>query len=144
MKTLINTKSPKLYFYDVGLAASLLGIKESEQIQSHYLKGGLFENLMIAELHKLIYHRGERPRLYFWRDSNGNEVDCLIDKGQQVDILEMKAGKTINRSFFKGLHTFQKFASGSIDRQYIVYGGMEHQRRTNVEVLGWKEIGKVI
>lgn len=137
-------KSSKLYFYDTGLAASLLGIRESEQIQAHYLKGGLFENLMIAELQKRMYHRGERPALYFWRDSNGNEIDCLIDYGEKIDLLEMKAGQTINRSYFKGLSTFNKLAADVISQQYLIYGGRESQKRTNVDILAWRQIGEAI
>jgi len=54
-------------------------------------------------LRPLSYPRGERPNLYFWRDSNGNEVDVVIELGQGLMPVEIKAGKTVARDFFSGL-----------------------------------------
>ncbi|MGA7979961.1 MAG: ATP-binding protein, partial [Chromatiaceae bacterium] len=74
-------KSPKLYFYDVGLAAYLLGAENELHVSRHPLRGSLFENLVIIEALKYRYHRGKRNNLYFWRDAKGNEVDLLIENG---------------------------------------------------------------
>lgn len=136
-------KSPKLYFYDTGLAASLLDIQDDSQIHTHYLKGGLFENLIIAELVKKAYHKAGKPRLYFWRDSNGNEIDCLISKGQRVDLLEFKAGQTVNRSYFKGFTYFRNFAAEVIQKQYLIYGGKENQPGTETQVLSWRNLDRM-
>ena len=70
-------KTPKLYFYDTGLACSLLEIQNAEQISTHFLRGGLFENLVINEFIKEAYNKGAEPNLTFWRDSTGNEIDLL-------------------------------------------------------------------
>ncbi len=74
-------KAPKLYFYDVGLVSWLLGIQTPEQMETHPLRGNIFETFVVAELMKLFLNRGERPNIHFWRDSNGVEVDILIEHG---------------------------------------------------------------
>ena len=77
------TKSPKLYFYDVGLAAYLLELTNPDQLQTSHYYGGLFENLVVADRMKRLHHRGEKPKLYFFRDSNGLEVDLVEERGQR-------------------------------------------------------------
>ncbi|MDX2250050.1 MAG: ATP-binding protein [Bacteroidia bacterium] len=134
-------KSPKLYFYDTGLAASLLGITEPSQLFLHYMKGNLFENMVISELYKSEYNAGRRPALYFWRDSNGNEIDCLSEKGQFLDLIEIKASQTINPSFFKGFTYFEKVAPEVIGKKYLIYAGDQNQPRTAATVLGWESVG---
>ena len=97
-------KTPKLYFYDTGLACSLLDIQTAEQVSSHFLRGGLFENLVINEFVKKSYNQGQEPDLTFWRDSTGNEVDLL----QHIDgNLYAYVGKTLrypHRKPFSHLH----------------------------------------
>lgn len=73
-------KSPKLYFYDVGLACYLLGITSPDQLMNHGYRCALFENFIITELVKNRYNRGERSNLFFFRDSTGNELDVIIEK----------------------------------------------------------------
>jgi predicted AAA+ superfamily ATPase len=95
-------KTPKLYFYDAGLACNLLGIRRQEDLETHWAKGALFENMLIADLMKNFYHRAETPPLYFWRDNTGNEIDCLIDEGNLMKIVEIKSSQTVSTDFFKG------------------------------------------
>ena len=132
-------KSPKLYFYDTGLAASLLGITEAGQINTHYLKGGLFENMIIAELLKQDFNQGQKADFYFWRDSNGNELDCLIERAGQIEVIELKAGKTINTDYFKNLKYFKEIAGELIAQSYLIYGGNQNQKRTQAIVRKWDE-----
>lgn len=123
-------KTPKLYFYDTGLACSLLGIKSAEQLVSHYLKGELFESLIIAELQKQQYNKGQRPTDYFWRDNTGHEVDFLSESGEGIKIAEIKSGKTIRPEFFRGLDFYQKMATSEA-ASYLIYGGDTSQNRSN-------------
>ena len=134
-------KSPKLYFYDTGLACYLLGMKEAEQVESYFQKGSLFENLVIAELLKQCYHRGDLPQFYFWRDNAGNELDMLSEEFQSVDVWEMKYGATVNPGFFKGFQYLEKIEDLSIGKKTIVYGGDSPQLRHGVEVISWFHIG---
>ena len=133
-------KSPKLYFYDTGLAAYLLGIKKEDELQAHFAKGALFENLVIIELMKKYTNQGERPPFYFWRESNSTEVDLIIDKGLENIAIEIKSGKTIREDFFKGLLLWQKISDISPENCYVVYGGEMNQKRTNLNIVSWEKL----
>lgn len=128
-------KSPKLYFYDTGLACSLLGIRKEEDLNSHWAKGALFENLIVADLMKNYYNRVEIPPIYYWRDNTGNEVDCLIDEGTIIKSVEIKSSTTISSDFMKGLNYYKKLNDSS--KPYLVYGGAVDVKRKEAEVLSW-------
>ena len=127
-------KSPKLYFYDVGLASWLLGAEDERHVRYHPLRGNLFENLVIMEALKYRYHRGERSNLYFWRDGKGNEVDLLVENGLDIVPVEIKSGATINNDYFKGLRTFAGKLSCQPKTCALVYGGAEQQKRSDVTI----------
>ncbi|HEY5123311.1 MAG TPA: ATP-binding protein, partial [Ignavibacteria bacterium] len=97
-------KSPKLYFYDTGLVCSLLGINSPESYELHFLKGNIFETFVISEFLKNKFNTGSNNELYFWRDSNGNEIDCIISHGLNLKAIEIKSGETIKSEFFKTLY----------------------------------------
>ncbi len=136
-------KTPKLYFYDTGLACSLLGINSEEQLSSHYLKGELFESLIIAELQKQQFNQGQRPADYFWRDNTGHEVDFLSERSGGVRIAEIKSGKTIRPDFFRGLDFYKKIATSEV-LSYLVYGGEVSQVRSQHTVLRWQNCGDLL
>ena len=133
-------KTPKLYFYDTGLACSLLGIQNSEQLDTHFAKGALFENFIIVELMKQFFNKGIRPQFYFWRDSSGHEVDLLIDFGGMQFPIEIKSGRTLNSSFFDGLDYFNKLAGLDPRNGYLIYGGKESQNRSRANVRPWNQL----
>ena len=76
------TKRYKLYFYDTGLAAHLLGLRKKEDLDFHFAKGALFENYILSECIKNYWNQGLSTPFYFWRENNGIEIDLLIDKMQ--------------------------------------------------------------
>jgi uncharacterized protein len=133
-------KTAKLYFYDTGLASNLLGIKSNDELNIHFMRGVLFENLIISELAKAFYNAGQRPSLYFWRDNSGNEIDCLIESGQKLIHIEIKSGSTFTGDWLKGIRFFQKLA-GNINPEdsFLIYGGMENQVRPECNVVSWKD-----
>jgi len=126
-------KSPKLYFYDVGLAAHLLGLENTGHVSRDPLRGNLFENLVVMEALKYRLHRGRRANLHFYRDSNGNEVDLLLSLGPDLYPVEIKAGMTINRDYFRGLDYFAGIFPHPLGRG-LVYGGDQTQQRTETSV----------
>ncbi|MBQ6081337.1 MAG: ATP-binding protein [Bacteroidales bacterium] len=130
-------KTPKLYFYDTGLACSLLEIKQASQVSNHYLRGGLFENMVIGEFLKRGLNEGDRPSFTFWRDSNGNEVDLLMNKGDHVDAVEIKSGQTYNADFFKNLKYWSKLSGEDKDHCQVVYGGSQHRSTSEGELIPW-------
>jgi len=136
-------KAPKLYFLDPGVAAYLLSIRERTQLESHPLKGALFESFVVSELLKQRFNRGQSDNLYFFRDSKGLEVDVVLDFGQAIEQVEIKSGKTLNAEFFAPL---KKLAAlhGSVRKSYLVYGGGETLRREAVQVIGWRDVGRLM
>lgn len=136
-------KSSKLYFYDTGIASYLLGIRETADIDSHFAKGALFENLIISELYKHKVCKGGRPEFYFWRDSTGNEIDCIYQEGTELFTIEIKSGKTIHTEFFKGLEYFSKLNTTSGLRPFLIYGGNDIQKRQNFSIAGWNRLNEV-
>ena len=134
-------KSPKLYFYDVGLASFLINIENEKQIARDPLRGNLFENMVIAEALKYRLNQGKRSNLYFYRDSKGNEVDLLLLNGSDIFPIEIKAGMTITRDYFKGLNQFVKIFSEHIPKGTgLIYGGDESQKRTDVSIVPFKHL----
>lgn len=134
-------KSPKLYFFDVGLATFLLGIQNPQQLSRDPLRGHLFENMVVAEALKYRYHQGHQSNLFFYRDSKGNEVDLLVANGSDLFPIEIKAGMTVNRDYFKGLRHFAKvFPDHVPGGSGLVYGGAEAQKRTAVAVVPVSQI----
>ena len=134
-------KSPKLYFYDVGLAAFLLGIENEKQMLRDPLRGSLFENMVIAESLKFRHNNGKRSNLYFYRDSKGNEVDLLMVYGADIFPIEIKAGMTATRDYFKGLKHFSNIFPNNIPGgSGIVYGGQEVQVRTDVSIVPFDQL----
>jgi len=135
-------KMPKLYFYDTGLACSLLGIHNARQLDYHYMTGSLFENLVISEMIKTRFNRAENSNLFFWRDNVGHEIDILIESPGTLFPVEIKYGKTITAEFFKGLLFWQKI-SGT-DKGVVIYGGDSSQKRSNgFDIIPWTKTGEL-
>jgi len=136
-------KSPKLYFYDTGLVCALAGISESTLLTRHPMRGALFETWVINEIVKARFNKGLSANIFFWRDSQGHEVDVLIEKGQQLIPVEIKSGQTISSNYFKDLQYWQNL-SHSTETSWLVYAGDQQQKRTRVSVIGWKEISQLV
>ncbi len=130
-------KSSKLYFYDVGLACWLLGLRTPEQVARDPLWGSLFENFVIMEAIKDRLNAGESAEMYFYRDSEGNEVDLLLPTGGQLHAIEIKAGATVNPDYFKGLKTFAAHHPDKVSGGCVVYGGAQNQNRSDWPVFSW-------
>lgn len=122
-------KMPKLYFYDTGLAAALLGIEKADYLTMHPSRGSLFENMVIVDFLKNRYNRGRLSNLYFWRDNTGNEIDLLIDNGISQIPVEIKSGQTLSEESLRGLRFWSKLTG--IEEGYLIYGGGEIQKRSN-------------
>ena len=129
-------KSPKLYFYDVGLAAYLVGIQTADQLNAHPLRGALFENMLVAEAFKQQFNQGKSQAMSFFRDSQGNEVDLLIETGTGQTAYEIKSAQTINSDFFKGLDYLQKLKL-PIVKTTLIYGGNENYTQSGHQIQSW-------
>ena len=132
-------KSPKLYFYDTGLACHLLGIESPRQLDTHFARGALFENAVVNELRKRRLHAGREPRQHFYRDSNQREIDLVQLVGGHLEATEIKAARTLNARFFGPLRTFRGLATrpGREVFTRVIYAGDEAQTRADTRVIPW-------
>jgi len=137
-------KSPKLYFYDVGLAAWLCGIENIAHVKNHPLRGHLFENAVVLEALKYRYNLGKRDNLNFFRDSSGNEIDLVYNIAQALLPIEIKSGQTISSDYFKGLQKFKKIFPDLPYGQVIIYGGDTIQDRTDVRIITIDRFSKAL
>jgi len=119
-------KAPKYYFTDVGLLCFLLGIRKPEQITRDPLVGSIFENMVVIECVKARYNRGELPDLYYFRDTNGNEVDLVWQEGRALSAAEIKSASTFSMSQLKGLRRFRAIAP-EVARTFLIFNGDSHE-----------------
>lgn len=131
-------KSPKLYFYDTGVACSLLRIQNVDQLHTHSLKGALLENMVIIDLLKQRLNKGQQDNLFYWRDKTGNELDVLKDEADKITAIEIKAGATITNDYQKGLLYFKNLAKDKQVKTILCYTGNTSQQRSNgISVKPW-------
>lgn len=116
-------KNPKLYFYDTGLVSSLLGLTNAEQVETFYMRGALFENLIVSDILKQRLFQGKTSELYFWRDSNGVEIDVLEEDNTQIYAYEIKASETMNSAFFSNIKKVKDVANLKLKNTAVIYGG---------------------
>ncbi|MBC8407047.1 MAG: ATP-binding protein [Planctomycetes bacterium] len=139
-----QVKTPKLYFYDVGLAAFLLGAEKEGHIANHPLRGNLYENMVVMEALKYRYNLGKRSNLYFWRDAKGNEVDLFVENGPVVSPVEIKSGATIANDYFKSLRFVANKLPAHSGMSALVYDGSEKQMRTDVSVWRTQDVAEMM
>lgn len=136
-------KSAKLYFYDTGVACSLLGVREQGQVNLHYLKGALFENLIINEFIKRAFNQGENHLPYFWQDNHGREIDCMLENGNNLFAVEIKSGKTMSTSYFDTMDYFESLSAINRERMYVVYGGDQSMATKAGTLISWKDLDHI-
>lgn len=136
-------KTPKLYFYDTGLACALLNLRSEDDLNRHFAKGALFENFVINELLKNHINRHLHPGSYFWNAAGNHEIDLLLDKGGRLYPIEIKAARTISAHFFDNLRYFQALSGARPEERFLVYGGDAPQQRSVARVLSWRQLGAI-
>lgn len=135
-------KSPKIYFYDTGILCHLLGISDEKTLESHYAVGSIFENLVIADLIKDLKNMGSMAKTFFYRDSNGNEVDLLIQRGEKFIPVEIKLSSTFSSDFLKGVQYWKKLIKGG-GSGWVIYTG-DSMKVGNDRLINWSEMDKYI
>ncbi|MCH5232282.1 MAG: ATP-binding protein [Muribaculaceae bacterium] len=117
------TKMPKLYFYDTGLLAYLLGLENENQIEKSPYRGILFENLAMGELLKQRYNQGKEPDMNFYREHSGKEVDVVAkSKSGGLHLYEIKASKAFHAEFTKNIKYLEGLVP-EIDSWSVIYDG---------------------
>ena len=102
------------------------------------MRGGIFESFIIIDIFKYGFNNGIDLDIYFWRDKIGNEIDLLIETGKNKKIIEIKSGQTIIDDYFKGLNYYRAVSHNQKNDFFVIYGGEQTQKRTGINVFGWK------
>lgn len=137
-------KTPKLYFYDLGLACRLLGIHEPGQICTHPLRGSLFENMVVADALKEISHLGLPASLYYWRNNTGLEIELLLDTGQTLYPMEIKSGQTFASNWLDPMRKWKQLAQGDAGQPFLCFGGEGKGVRSGTMYLPWHDLGSIL
>lgn len=135
-------KTPKLYFLDVGLAAWLLGIRDAATLNTHAMRGALFETWVVSELLKHRFNTGQPAGLYFWRDNTGHEVDVVYEVAGRLQAVEIKSGATFSANWLDAARKWASFAGDAALPPGIIYGGEDSYTVNGVQVLGWPGLGR--
>ena len=137
-------KSPKLYFCDTGLACYLLGIESPEQLARDKMRGHLFENLIVTEALKSRFNRGKEANLYFYRDSNKNEIDLLLLAAGKVSGIEIKSAMTYHSDFSKVIDRMADYVKEPIGTRAIVYAGKMENNVADVKLLNYVHLNSIL
>lgn len=137
-------KSPKLYFYDTGLLSYLLDIEKSSQIVRDPLRGAIFENMVISELIKYNYNRGVYKQLYFYRDSNGVELDIIFKCGNNLIGAEIKSSATYNKSFLKNIKKCVALFGNRLQKTFLIYNGDIKSNIQGTDILNYTSCNNIL
>jgi len=135
-------KSPKIFFYDTGLLCSLLNLSSVNELKSYFAVGSIFENFVVSEFKKEIFNTNASVKLYFYRDSHGNEIDLVVDMGSVLVPVEIKSAATFNTSFLEGLNYWRKHVDQSACG-IVIYGGEEKRKIKKDMLVGWNGLDTV-
>lgn len=137
------TKTPKLYFYDTGLACYLLDIETEQQLSRDKMRGHLFENFVIMEALKERYNHGKESNLFFYRDSNDVEVDLLLKKGNEYCAIEIKSSQTYHPDFEAGIKSLGKVLNNRLTDNAVIYAGDFENDTAEIQLLNYKNMGRL-
>ena len=137
-------KRPKVYFYDTAIVCNLLGIDSPDHLMIHSSRGAIFKGYVISEIMKLAYNAGDIPQPYYWRDTQGHEVDCLIENADKLSAIEIKSSKTFTEDLLKGLRKWVEIAKESKPTANLIYSGDESFKYDDLNIISWKEIDKYL
>ena len=133
-------KSPKLYFNDPGLACFLLDIESPRQLERDKMRGAIFENYVVMEVIKHRYNRGLLNGVYFYRDSNQNEVDILLKEEGEITAIEVKSSMTYHTSFENSISKLSEWIKTPVTNRMIVYSGDFENTTSNIKLLNYRHL----
>ncbi len=137
-------KSPKLYFNDPGIACYLLDIETPQQLDRDKMRGAIFENFIVMETIKHRYNMGLEGGVFFYRDSNQNEVDILIKQEGELTAIEVKSSMTYNSSFEKTLALIESWIKTPVRKKAVVYSGDFENTTGNINLINYRHIASIL
>ena len=133
-------KSPKLYFNDTGLVCSLLDIESPRQLARDKMRGVIFENYVVMEVIKHRYNRGLMGGVFFYRDSNQNEVDILLKEEGEITAIEIKSAMTYHSSFETTLAKLPEWINTPVVKRMVIYTGDLENTTGAINFLNYKHL----
>ncbi len=137
-------KTPKLYFNDPGLACYLLDIETETQLDRDKMRGAIFENYVVMEVVKHRLNQGREGGVYFYRDSNQNEVDILLKQEGELTAIEVKSSMTYSPSFEKSLKKIDQWMEEPVRQKVIVYNGDFENVAGDIKVVNYRNLGGLL
>ena len=137
-------KSPKIYFNDTGLACYLLDIETPKQLEHDKMRGPLFENMVVMEILKHRYNQGKDGGVFFYRDSNQNEVDILLKQEGHITAIEVKSSMTYHASFERTLRHLPDWIKTPVTKRAVVYTGDFENTEGDIKILNYNSLGLVL
>ena len=137
-------KSHKLYFNDTGLACYLLDIESPKQLERDKMRGPLFENMVVMEMMKHRYNQGKDGGVFFYRDSNQNEVDVLLKQEGEITAVEVKSSMTYHPSFEKTLRQLQDWIKTPVTKRAVVYAGEFENNGSDIKLLNYNSLNELL
>ncbi len=135
-------KQPKLYFYDTGLAAYLLGIRDRDSLVLHFARGNLFENMVISEFIKENFNQNNGYSFYFWRNNHKKEIDLVVDSGIKVHALEIKSSATFRKEFLSTLRYWSEISGVPFENLSLIFDGDNEFIYKGIKVSNWRSVNK--
>lgn len=137
-------KSPKLYFNDPGLACYLLDIESPKQLDRDKMRGNIFENYIVMEVIKHRYNQGLEGGVFFYRDSNQNEVDILLKQEGEITAIEVKSAMTYSSNFEKTLKQIDTWINVPIANKVVVYTGDFENTAGEIKIINHKNLYQML
>lgn len=137
-------KTPKLYFCDTGLACYLLDIESPQQLARDKMRGPLFENLIVMEVIKARLNAGKQPNVFFYRDSNQNEVDLILKRGNNLIGIEVKSSMTYHKDFEHTLRNMDNYVKSPISDRIVVYAGDMENNSGEIKLINYSNLNTVL
>jgi uncharacterized protein len=140
-------KAAKLHFFDSGLMCFLLGIRSPQQLESHPLRGAVFETWVASEIYKARANAGQLSALAHYRETRGTEVDAIVESDRSVMLVEAKSGATVGNDFFKGLDGLGAIVAETephrVVEKFVVFGGDNESQTRDIRIVPWRNVPKV-
>lgn len=133
-------KSPKLYFNDPGLACYLLEIESPRQLERDKMRGAIFENYVVMEVLKHRYNQGLEGGVYFYRDSNQNEIDILLKEEGEITAIEVKASMTYHTSFERCVSRLGDWIATPVTKRAVIYAGDFENNVAATQIVNYKHL----
>ena len=134
------SKTPKLYFHDVGLACYLLGLGSEADVANSPLRGALFENMVVVDALKHLYNNGQESNLFFYKDKSKREVDLLMEEKGKLMAYEIKSSTAYHADFFRTLDYLRTVYGDDVLSTQVIYDGTEQWDKPNNGFLNFRHL----